>query len=348
MSSGALASLDRRLLSGLCWLLAAIWVFGLVLLPQLFMIETSLWWLERDPQATALSQRIDRLYQEVMLRELDLQAAPVERRPLLEDEIARLREEIALLEAREQQPVKVYGFANYARMSGLHLQVFLRTLAYSVLVTLLSLAVCYPVAWTAARARSRRGRALLLLALVIPYAINELLRVYAWLMIFDYEGLLNALLVRLGLVDRQSGGIPFLTYPFTTFVAMVYAYILFMVFPLYNAFESLDEHQVEAARDLGASTWLLHRRVVVPHARPGIAVGCVMTFMLSAGSYSVPQIMSRGLGGDWFSQLVYRQFFEANNWNIGAAYAFSLLLACLVFVGLVMRLFRVGIREIAR
>jgi spermidine/putrescine transport system permease protein len=78
------------------------------------------------------------------------------------------------------------------------------------------------------------------------------------------------------------------------FIAMVYAYVLFMVFPLYNVLETLDMNQVEATRDLGASTWNLHRRVVIPHARPGIAVGCVMTFMLSAGSYAVPHIMTRG------------------------------------------------------
>lgn len=78
------------------------------------------------------------------------------------------------------------------------------------------------------------------------------------------------------------------------FIAMVYAYILLVVFPLYNVLETLDMNQVEATRDLGASTWNLHRRVVIPHARPGIAVGCVMTFMLSAGSYAVPHIMTRG------------------------------------------------------
>lgn len=78
------------------------------------------------------------------------------------------------------------------------------------------------------------------------------------------------------------------------FIAMVYAYVLFMVFPLYNVLETLDMNQVEATRDLCASTWNLHLRVVIPHARPGIAVGCVMTFMLSAGSYAVPHIMTRG------------------------------------------------------
>jgi spermidine/putrescine transport system permease protein len=151
------------------------------------------------------------------------------------------------------------------------------------------------------------------------------------------------------LVDlERRQWVPFLEYPGATFAAMVYAYILFMVFPIYNTVQTLDPNQIDAARDLGASTWRIHRRVVIPHAKPGIAVGCIMTFMLSAGSYSVPQIMTRGLGGDWFSQLIYRQFFEANNWNIGAAYAFALLLACILFIFVVMRVAGVGIRDIAR
>jgi spermidine/putrescine transport system permease protein len=121
-----------------------------------------------------------------------------------------------------------------------------------------------------------------------------------------------------------------------------------MVFPIYNTIETLDKNQIEAARDLGASTWRIHWRVVIPHAKPGIAVGCIMTFMLSAGSYSVPQVMTRGKSGDWFSQLIYRQFFESFNWNIGAAYSFTLLLACIAFIFLMMTLCRVGIKDIAK
>jgi spermidine/putrescine transport system permease protein len=180
---------------------------------------------------------------------------------------------------------------------------------------------------------------------VIPFWINEILRTFAWFVILAYQGPLNALLLAIGVIDRP---VRYLSGSTGVLVGMVYAFILFMMLPLYNALETLDRDQVEAARDLGAGTTRIHRRIVIPHAKPGIAVGCIMTFMLSAGSYSVPQIMTRGLGGDWFSQLIYRQFFEANNWNIGAAYAFALLLACILFIFVVMRVAGVGIRDIAR
>ncbi|MCB1884008.1 MAG: ABC transporter permease subunit [Geminicoccaceae bacterium] len=341
-----LAAAYGRGLAGAVVLLAALWMLALILLPQLVMVERSLWSTERPEGAYAVTAQIDALYQDVTLLGMDEAAAQGAERARIAAEIEAKQAEIARLETEELAPRKVYGFQNYTRMRGLHLYIFARTILYAVLVTLLALAACYPIAYAVAT-KEGKGAARLMLLLVIPYAINELLRVYAWLMILDYQGVINSLLAALGLVSfKDRTWIPFLEWPASVFLAMVYAYILFMVFPIYNTIETLDKNQIEAARDLGASTVMIHRRVVIPHAKPGIAVGCIMTFMLSAGSYAVPQIMTRGQGGDWFSQLVYRQFFEANNWNIGAAYAFALLLACLAFVFLVMRLFGVGIRDI--
>jgi spermidine/putrescine transport system permease protein len=331
------------------WLLAAIWVLGLIVLPQLFVLEQSLWWKEKSADEFEVTQRIDRLYNDVMLWQLDLSSAAPAQKTELEQKIADAEVEIARLEDMEIAAVKVYGLRNYTRMSSLHFQIFVKTIGYAALVTLLALVACYPVAYTVAQLATPNKAALLMLGLIIPYAINELLRVYAWLMILDYQGVINSFLAWLGLVDLEAKTwIPFLEYPGSVFVALIYAYVLFMVFPMYNTIETLDKNQIEAARDLGASTWRIHWRVVIPHAKPGIAVGCIMTFMLSAGSYSVPQVMTRGKSGDWFSQLIYRQFFESFNWNQGAAYSFTLLLVCILFIFLMMTVFRVGIRDIAR
>jgi spermidine/putrescine transport system permease protein len=338
-----------RALTGLFCLLAAVWVLGLIVVPQLFMVEQSLWWKEKSADEFEITQRIDQLYNQVMLWQMDLSAAEGRERAELEQTIADAQAEIARLEAAEIESTKEYGLRNYARMSGLHLRIFVKTIGYAALVTVLALIVCYPIAYTVAQLATPNAAALMMLGLIVPYAINELLRVYAWLMILDYQGVLNTFLDRIGIVDiEQREWIPFLEHPGSVFVALIYAYILFMVFPIYNTVETLDKNQIEAARDLGAPTWRIHWRVVIPHAKPGIAVGCIMTFMLSAGSYSVPQVMTRGKSGDWFSQLIYRQFFESFNWNIGAAYSFSLLLVCIVFIFLMMAVFRVGIRDIAK
>lgn len=246
-------------------------------------------------------------------------------------------------------PEDTWTLANYAALwaNPLHRAIFWQTIWSSLLVTLLSLLVCYPVAFHLAQ-EARGTRALLLAtALVIPFWVNEILRTFSWFLILARNGLVNRLLMGLGVIEEPLalGGVG------AVMIGMVYAYVLFMIFPLYNALESLDRNQIEAARDLGASTWRIHWRVVIPHAKPGIAVGCVMTFMLAAGTFAVPQIMQSLPGGTnarWFTQIIYSYFFDGGDWNRGPAYAFALLLLCILFVMATMRLFRVGLRDIAK
>jgi spermidine/putrescine transport system permease protein len=120
-----------------------------------------------------------------------------------------------------------------------------------------------------------------------------------------------------------------------------------MIFPLYNAIESLDKNQIEAARDLGAPWWKIHRDVVIPYAKPGIASGCTMVFMLAAGSLAAPQFLS-GPAHAVVHHDVYDFFFQAFNWPRGAAYAFILLAACITFVMLMLKLFKVSLGEAIR
>lgn len=275
-------------------------------------------------------------------------------------EVLQARKDLLLKEITAKEALEIelrakkaqdtgYSLANFTGMSAVHFKIFISTLFYAFCVTILAFLACYPVAYAVAQAKTGERAALLMLGLVIPYAINELLRIFSWVMILDRQGVLNGILDLLGVIDLSAGeGIRFVASNGAVFTVMVYAYILFMVFPIYNTIETLDRNQIQAARDLGASTWRIHWRVVMPHAKPGIAVGAIMTFMLSAGSISVPEIVGRGLHPDWFSQVIYRSFFEADNWNLGSAYSLALLVACVAFVLSVMAVFRVGIREIAK
>ncbi|UEM03196.1 ABC transporter permease [Skermanella mucosa] len=243
-------------------------------------------------------------------------------------------------------PDDVYTVQNYVTLwnNAIHRSIFLQTIWASALVTALTFAVCYPVAYFMAQVARPRTLPMLVLLLVIPFWINELLRTFAWYIILAFNGPLNLLLVNLGLIDRP---IRFLGSPAGVIVGMVYVYILFMVFPLYNAIESLDRNQIEAARDLGSGWLRIHRRIVIPHAKPGIAVGCIMTFMLAAGSYAVPALLG-GPNSRWFTEIIYNWFFEGGNWNQGAAYAFILLVLCVGFILLMMRLFKVGLTDVAK
>lgn len=226
----------------------------------------------------------------------------------------------------------------------IHINVFIRTIWGSALATFLCLCVSYPVAYFLAKMASPRQASTLLLLLVIPFWINEILRTFAWFIILAYNGPLNGVLKLLGVIATPIRWI----YGSNGVIAgMVYAYIVFMVFPVYNAIETLDRNQIEAARDLGASIWRIHWRVVLPHAKPGVAVGCIMVFTAAAGSYIVPAILGAP-GTRWFTEIIYQWFFEGQNWQQGSAYAFLLLILCIAFVMAMMRAFKVGLADIAK
>jgi spermidine/putrescine transport system permease protein len=220
-----------------------------------------------------------------------------------------------------------------------------RTLSFALMATALALVLCYPIAYKVALATAPDRAVWLFLGLVIPYAIVELMRIYAWTTIIDNQGLINGLLTWAHVISEP---IQFNRFPGTVFVVIVYTYVLFMVFPIYNVMTTLDRNQIEAARDLGAASWRVHWRVIMPHAKPGIAVGCIATFMLSAGAFSVPRIISRGLQAEWFSQTIYNKFFESANSNVGAAYSFGYTLICFGLVALFMWLMRTRLKDFAR
>ena len=181
------------------------------------------------------------------------------------------------------------------------------------------------------------------LLLFVPLWVSEVLRAFAWWMILALKGPLNWILMQLHLIDREVRWI--VGYD-GVMIGLVYTYVLFMIFPVYNAISSLDSNQIEAAEDLGAPWWRIHWRIVLPHAKPGIASGAVMVFMLSAGSLLVPSILG-STTSQWFTQTVQQWMLDALDWNTAAAYAFLLLLMCTLFVSLVMKVFRVKLSDIA-
>ncbi len=225
------------------------------------------------------------------------------------------------------------------------LTILLRTLAFAVAVTVLALFVCYPIAYRVALASRPEQVVWLMLGLIIPYAIVELMRIYAWTTIIDNQGVINSILIWLGAITEP---IPFNRYPATVFAVIAYTYVLFMVFPMLNVMSTLDRNQIEAARDLGARTWRVHTRIVIPHAKPGIAVGCIATFMLAAGAFSVPRIISRGLQSEWFSQTIYNKFFESENSNAGAAYSLAYTFICFGIVAAFMYATRTRLKDFAQ
>lgn len=246
--------------------------------------------------------------------------------------------------------LKNYEYLLFGREGGdeflnwLHLEVFFKTIFASVIVTILNFALCYPLAFFMAQMVKGRGQRLLFLCLLLPFWVNEILRAFAFKLIFAELGLVNTFLVGVGILDQPYD---FLAANVALYTGLTYAYILLMIFPLYNAIESLDHNQIEAARDMGASWIKIHLRIVMPHAKPGIASGCTMVFMLTAGALAAPNILG-GPSSLWFTQIIYQWYNTGGNWPQGSAYAFVLLLSCIIFVRIMMRVFKVGLGDIAQ
>ncbi len=245
----------------------------------------------------------------------------------------------------EHYKFMIYGSAQAAGdYNTVTLMVFGRTLLAALFVTLFDLALCYPIAYYLAQSATGGWARLMVLSLIVPFWVNEILRAFAFRILFGSGGVINGVLLSLGFIDQP---IDFIRLDIALYAGLGYAYILLMIFPLYNAIESLDRNQIEAARDMGASWIKIHRRVVIPFAKPGISSGCTMVFMLSAGALAAPQILG-GPSSLWFTQIIYQWFQSGNNWNRGSAYGLVLLVSTLLFVLLMMKVFKVKLGEIAR
>ncbi|MBC8268501.1 MAG: ABC transporter permease [Rhodospirillaceae bacterium] len=224
------------------------------------------------------------------------------------------------------------------------LGVFVRTLLAALFVTLLDLALCYPLAYYLGQSNGGGFVRVLVLLLIIPYWVNEILRAFAFRIIFGDSGVINELLISMGMIGSP---IDFIRENVALYSGLGYAYILLMIFPIYNVIESLDRNQIEAARDMGAPWWRIHWRVVIPYAKPGISSGCTMVFMLTAGALAAPQILG-GPSSLWFTQIIYQWFNQGGNWPRGAAYAIVLLIVCIFIVLSMMRLFKVKMGDIGK
>jgi spermidine/putrescine transport system permease protein len=260
-------------------------------------------------------------------------------------------------------PRDVYTFANYRKFLAnpvevsplglafhmpIHMVTFFNTVIFSALVTVVTFVASYPLAYYLAKVVQPASLPTLILLLFIPLWVSEALRAFAWYIILTFNGPLNAVLVGLGLLEqpvRWQNGI--LTPYDAIVIGLVYTYVLFMLFPIYGSIQSLDRNQIEASEDLGAKWWQTHWRVILPHAKPGIASGSVMVFMLAAGSLLVPSVLP-STRSNWFTQTIQVLMLESQDWNSGAAYSFLYIVLCTVVVTLVMWLFKVKLSDIAK
>ena len=233
--------------------------------------------------------------------------------------------DLAILSFRERVGPRQYvpSLAQYKTFftEPLYWHVFVRTAVMSVAATFFTLLLAFPIAWVIAKLARGRAGSLLFIICLIPFWVSETVRTLGWMILLRESGVLPHLIAQLGLTDAP---VELLYHDATILVGLVYTSLLFMVVPLVNSFESLDNSLIEAAYDLGGNGWSILHEIVIPHAKPGITAGCIVVFMLTLGNYLTPNLLG-GKNSQWFTEQIYTQFITRFNWEQGAAFGFLLL-----------------------
>jgi len=220
--------------------------------------------------------------------------------------------------------------ANYLRaMDRVYLEVIWKSIWISAIATFLCLVIAYPVAFAISFAEAR-WKTILLIAVILPFWINLLIRTYALIAVFRTRGFANfgmEWLWNLLWLDEIFGRfepLPMLYNNFAVIAGLVYVFMPFMVLPLYATIERLEKTYLEASLDLGASQWRTFLSVTVPLTMPGIISGIILVFIPCLGSFLTPDLLG-GTNAQMIGNVIERQFKAANDWPFGAALSFLLM-----------------------
>jgi putrescine transport system permease protein len=211
---------------------------------------------------------------------------------------------------------------NYAFLfqDGYYAIIYLSSLKMAAIGTLLCLLLGYPMAYFIARQPPRR-RQILLLAVILPFWISFLLRVYAWIGLLNNRGLINEFLMWLGVTDQP---IQMLYNDFAVYLGIVYSYLPFMILPLYANLERLNLDLLEAASDLGARRWQAFVDVTLPLSVPGIIGGCLLVFIPAVGEFTIPALLG-GADTLMIGRVLWDEFFINRDWPVASAVSVVLL-----------------------
>jgi spermidine/putrescine transport system permease protein len=222
-------------------------------------------------------------------------------------------------------------FTEQYQLADANVTIFWRSIKLSLLTTILTFAVGFPTAWFIAT-RPPKARALWLFLITIPFWTNLLIRTYAINEVIRNEGLLNTLLLNLGLINEP---IQILYTDTAVFIGMAYVYLPLMVLPLFAAIDRFDMRLLEAGYDLYASRWNVLRRIILPITKPGIIAGSILVFVPSLGAYVTPRVLGGGKQM-MIGNFIELQFGQGRNWPLGSALSLMLLIivtgALLIYV----------------
>ena len=209
---------------------------------------------------------------------------------------------------------------------------YLKSVLMALSATALCLLLGFPIAYGIARAESAT-RNILLLLIVLPFWISFLLRVYAWMGLLNNYGVINNLLMWLGITEQP---IPMMYTDFAIYIGLVYSYLPFMILPLYATLERMNLDLVEAAQDLGATSSRAFWDITWPLARPGVIAGSLLVFIPATGEYVIPYLLG-GPESLLIGRVLFDEFFVNRDWPLAAAVAIVLVVLVVIPIVLLQR-----------
>ncbi|MGV3548633.1 ABC transporter permease [Rhizobium sp.] len=211
-------------------------------------------------------------------------------------------------------------FDDTLSVASAHLSIFWRSVRLSVITTIVTLIFGFPTAYFIAT-RRQQTREIWLFLITIPFWTNLLIRTFAMLEVVRNEGLINTILIKLGII---ASPIQMLFTDGAILAGMVYVYLPLMVLPLYASMEKLDFRLVEAGYDLYATPFQVLRRIIIPIVKPGMIAGSILVFIPSLGAYVTPSVLGGGKNL-MIGNLIELQFGQGRNWPLGSALSVTLM-----------------------
>lgn len=219
------------------------------------------------------------------------------------------------------------NFANYFQLTDdpLYAEAYLQSLQIAAVSTLCCLVMGYPLAWAIAHSKAST-RNILLLLVILPSWTSFLIRVYAWMGILKNNGVLNNVLMWLGVIDQP---LTILHTNLAVYIGIVYAYLPFMVLPIYTALTRIDYSLVEASLDLGARPLKTFFSVIVPLTKGGIIAGSMLVFIPAVGEFVIPELLG-GPDSIMIGRVLWQEFFNNRDWPVASSVAIIMLLLLIV------------------
>jgi putrescine transport system permease protein len=221
------------------------------------------------------------------------------------------------------------NFDNYAFLftDSLYLHAFANSVKVAFISTVFCLALGYPMAYGIARAKAN-VRNLLLLLVILPFWTSLLLRVYAWIGLMKANGVINNVLMSLGIIHEP---LTMLYTPFAMYVGIVYSYLPFLILPLYSNLEKMDWQLLEAAQDLGCRPWQAFYKITLPLSRNGILAGSMLVFIPATGEFVIPALLG-GPNALMIGRVLWDEFFANRAWPVASAVAILMLILLVPFM----------------